>query len=1055
MNRQRIGAIATVLIALSQSLPVWGQTQQVGYYPAPELANVPGLIYDPPPEAFSPTFNQIPGATAPGNIISANPGESRAWQTGAPITDVAKFRDLEDNPQFAGFTKMSLRDFSQNIGTDIGGVPLKDIELVNGLNLEQVKTIYNNGDIKIKDSLPVVQAVIGVVFDPNGATQQVKQNALSTGQKILINKLREIESLKDVPFEDLLQGDWRGTITHGEQVLLRELGDQMPEHLRRLPIGSLTISVIEGDWSAVRQQAQDYTINEIHEMTLNEALERFPELQKIPIGSIAAIANQPLDQSLPQIADLAIENIPGLEDKFLSAVPGLGDSPIGAVLADVIIAFIAGDVFAKFDIAHSGQQGPEEFNGRPLSGGTPDNKFKVIPGIKSTDSKSDEPKKGFPRWEMKPAEPGGMLDNEPLLGKEWMDRVQKVPGCKGFLCIFGRWEPAGIKPVRQAPAKFSLGETTEYADKPSTSRVHVDFNFCITIMFTEHCIAHILSFKTPWKVQDGSLFPVLARRRVQDYFPGVDSENRTVDFCKPPTFLASASQSETAGSSPPDPDTQYGHHPYEETKEDLYEVTSVDGVKEGLTEDAAQAFEQMHADAAAQGLDIRAVSGFRDVASQEQLWKEQVASQGSPEAAAKISAPPGHSEHHTGLAVDVGTNTNPNLDSSFANTPEYAWLQENAGKYGFELSFPEGNSQGVSFEPWHWRYVGSEQAAATFSPAADDGHNHGTSTSSTPADPDHNLRQYLARIALGESNGGTNIGPNPETAAYGEYQFIPETRNTILERYGIDAWSENKAERDRAAIALIQDYGKEVGTDIIGLIEAGEFEQADQLLGQHVYSAGGNVIRYGQFTSLPGGAEESRYWSDPAILAQYGPDGQAPDAGSAPLLAGINASSQRCNPAQLASNESGQSDVVQPEGNGVATGEFINPVSGYPVTDTYGYKEWRGREHSGIDYRTPLGTPINASDGGIIEETGYDPDGYGYFVVVNHQNGYSTLYGHLSEIQVKEGQKVTKGKPIAVSGNTGFSTGPHLHFEVIKTQNGVTPRKGGTVNPELFINIYQ
>ncbi|NJR71608.1 MAG: hypothetical protein HC771_25740 [Synechococcales cyanobacterium CRU_2_2] len=336
-HKRYIGAITTLAIALSQSA-VWSQAQQAGYYPAPELANIPGLIYDPPPEAFSPTFNQIPGATAPGNIISPTPGESRAWPTGARLTDFAKFRDLEQNPQFAGFTKMSLRDFSQNIGTDIGGVPLKDIELVNGLNLEQVKAIYNNGNIKIKDSLPVVQAVIGVVFDPNGAAQQVKENALSTGQKILINKLREIESLKDVPFEDLLQGDWRGTITQGEQVLLRELGDEMPEHLRRLPIGSLTIAVIEGDWSAVRQQAQDYAINEIYEMTLDEALERFPELQKIPVGSIAQIANQPLDESLPQIADLAIENIPGVEDKFLSAVPGLGDSPLGAALADVIIA---------------------------------------------------------------------------------------------------------------------------------------------------------------------------------------------------------------------------------------------------------------------------------------------------------------------------------------------------------------------------------------------------------------------------------------------------------------------------------------------------------------------------------------------------------------------------------------------------------------------------------------------------------------------------------------------------------------------------------------------
>ncbi|NJM68678.1 MAG: D-alanyl-D-alanine carboxypeptidase, partial [Acaryochloris sp. RU_4_1] len=135
-NHQRyIGAITTVAIALSQSLPVWSQAQQVGYYPAPELANIPGLIYDPPPEAQSATFSSFPGATAPGTVsvstdnLSYDP--NRAWPTGATPDKIFKFGDLKENPQFAGFTKMSLRDFSQNIGTDIGGVPLKDIEVVN------------------------------------------------------------------------------------------------------------------------------------------------------------------------------------------------------------------------------------------------------------------------------------------------------------------------------------------------------------------------------------------------------------------------------------------------------------------------------------------------------------------------------------------------------------------------------------------------------------------------------------------------------------------------------------------------------------------------------------------------------------------------------------------------------------------------------------------------------------------------------------------------------------------------------------------------------------
>ena len=502
----------------------------------------------------------------------------------------------------------------------------------------------------------------------------------------------------------------------GEALLLKELKDDLPEHIQRLPIGSLTISVIEGDFAAVRQQAQNYAVNEIYDLTLDEALQRFPDLQKVPVGSIASIANQPLDQSLPQIADLAIENIPGVEDKFLSAVPGLGDSPVGAVLGDVITAFIAGDVFAKFDILHSGQQGPEEFLGRPLSGGTPDNKFKVIPGIKSTDSKSKDPKKGFPRWEMRPAVPGGLLGGEPILGKEWMGRTQKVPGCKGLLCIFGKWESAGIKPVKSAPVKFSLGELEENANGPSTSRVWVDFQKCIVVFFTKHCTAHIISFKTPWKVKNGSLFPVLARRRIQDYFPGVDTTSRSVDFCQVPTFLTSDSpQTANAGSSPPT-NSKYGHLAYADTDQQLFNVSSVDGVQVGLREDAATAFENLVQDAAAQGLDIKAVSGYRSVADQQSIWDSKVANQ-APEVVAKTSAPPGHSEHHTGYAIDVGNNQNAGLNKSWAQTQEYAWLKANAGKYGFEESFPQGNNQGVNFEPWHWRYVGSDAAKQTFAQA--------------------------------------------------------------------------------------------------------------------------------------------------------------------------------------------------------------------------------------------------------------------------------------------------------------------------------------------------
>ena len=137
---------------------------------------------------------------------------------------------------------------------------------------------------------------------------------------------------------------------------------------------------------------------------------------------------------------------------------------------------------------------------------------------------------------------------------------------------------------------------------------------------------------------------------------------------------------------------------------------------EFLDADAAQAFVNMKAAASAEGIQLIPVPGFRTVARQQELFASQVEKQGSESEAAKLSAPPGHSEHHTGYAIDIGDATAPGTDIKyeFEYTPAYSWLQANAGTYGFELSFPRGNQQGVSFEPWHWRFVGTSHAQETF-----------------------------------------------------------------------------------------------------------------------------------------------------------------------------------------------------------------------------------------------------------------------------------------------------------------------------------------------------
>jgi murein DD-endopeptidase MepM/ murein hydrolase activator NlpD len=106
-----------------------------------------------------------------------------------------------------------------------------------------------------------------------------------------------------------------------------------------------------------------------------------------------------------------------------------------------------------------------------------------------------------------------------------------------------------------------------------------------------------------------------------------------------------------------------------------------------------------------------------------------------------------------------------------------------------------------------------------------------------------------------------------------------------------------------------------------------------------------------------------------------------------------------------------------------ASGLFSWPAWG---TLTQGY--WYG--HRAIDIGASVGSAIRASDGGFASFVGWTDIGYGYLIVLDHQNGYQTFYAHLSAIYVHEGQAVSKGDVIGAMGSTGNSTGPHLHFEV-------------------------
>jgi murein DD-endopeptidase MepM/ murein hydrolase activator NlpD len=126
----------------------------------------------------------------------------------------------------------------------------------------------------------------------------------------------------------------------------------------------------------------------------------------------------------------------------------------------------------------------------------------------------------------------------------------------------------------------------------------------------------------------------------------------------------------------------------------------------------------------------------------------------------------------------------------------------------------------------------------------------------------------------------------------------------------------------------------------------------------------------------------------------------------------------------------------------LGTGQLCWPVSGRRITSPFGWRVHpilkKTKFHSGIDIAVPSGTPVKAADGGIVLVSGWQ-GGYGNFVAIDHGKGISTCYGHNSRLLVRVGQRVEKGQQIAISGNTGLSTGPHLHFEVRVNGNPVNP----------------
>lgn len=127
----------------------------------------------------------------------------------------------------------------------------------------------------------------------------------------------------------------------------------------------------------------------------------------------------------------------------------------------------------------------------------------------------------------------------------------------------------------------------------------------------------------------------------------------------------------------------------------------------------------------------------------------------------------------------------------------------------------------------------------------------------------------------------------------------------------------------------------------------------------------------------------------------------------------------------------------------LSTAAFVRPVPGR-VTSSFGYRAAFGRNHSGIDLHLRTGDTVRAAMSGVVDKVSFEAGGYGNYVVLSHPDGIETRYAHLLRSLVTPGEYVAAGEAIALGGNTGNSTGPHLHFE--------TRMMGAAVNPATLFD---
>lgn len=150
----------------------------------------------------------------------------------------------------------------------------------------------------------------------------------------------------------------------------------------------------------------------------------------------------------------------------------------------------------------------------------------------------------------------------------------------------------------------------------------------------------------------------------------------------------------------------YGMDPYLRSYPEATELVDVGpnivGRMQRLTPETADAWRAMQSAAAQESIELVLVSGFRSAIYQADLIRNKLEAGQQIDAILKVNVAPGYSQHHTGNAVDIATPGYKPLLEEFEESPAFAWLRDNAVQYGFTLSYPRDNAEGITYEPWHW-----------------------------------------------------------------------------------------------------------------------------------------------------------------------------------------------------------------------------------------------------------------------------------------------------------------------------------------------------------------